>query len=204
MFRNEHKLRKEFSMFCKNCDSQITDGVKFCANCGMAMVQTAAVSTDVSPPPQAAAPAPQMAVPEYFDSNKKIRNAFTSFCLWTGMVTCGIMAILAVVFGKDINDLINSSLRDREFREYESAYKWYIAGAFLFCGYCYYKMIRWEKSYFWYLAGVQLIMMIAQIYVFRTDALVNIISVTVSLLILFGVLHIRSRFNGKTAWEQMN
>jgi hypothetical protein len=45
---NEPNLRKEFSMFCKNCGSQIPDGVKFCTNCGTAMVQTATEQVSAS------------------------------------------------------------------------------------------------------------------------------------------------------------
>jgi hypothetical protein len=36
-------------MFCKNCGSQITDGVKFCTNCGTVMVQATTTGQMVTP-----------------------------------------------------------------------------------------------------------------------------------------------------------
>jgi hypothetical protein len=61
-------------MFCKNCGSQIPDGVKFCTNCGTAMVQTVAASTGPALPPQVAASAPQP-VPAYSPAPATPQNA---------------------------------------------------------------------------------------------------------------------------------
>jgi hypothetical protein len=166
-----------FSRYCPHCGAGLVDGAVLCVKCGS-----------------------NVAEPKDRDTGAKgkTRHGFTTFYLWISLIGNGVSCFFSFRFadaGYEILQYIPGINSDA------LAFFGILCAAYMTS--CI-LLLCWKKIGFWILFLGLLFLIIDPLGVFPYLPLgYRIVSSIISILILFGVLHLRCK-NGLNAWEQLD
>jgi hypothetical protein len=139
-------------------------------------------------------------VPPPIYNNRKLRHGFTSFYLWLYfLLNCAGIIVCILVFGLGAIESFSEELNLNA--AYGSWSFWILVAYLIVNAYFSFKILKWEKSGFNGLITVNVI--ISLVDVLNIGVPKGILFNGISILLIFGVLHIHNAYNAKTAWEQL-
>jgi len=163
-------------MFCSNCGTELGEGTNFCSNCGRSVSDKPVNGT------------PSVAS----NGNMRYRHGFTSFWLWSQLI---FSIILFLVFALGDANWIAA------YFDLSGSGRGIIIISMVAYALAEILMIKWRRLGFYIWAAVP----VALIFLdpFGQGFILNLIGAGISIGILFAILRIRNKHNGKSTWEQM-